>query len=242
VDSLSRDAAGILLAVSESARKSRLGRPTGGDSGETRNRIVNAAGQSFAQRGYLATTNKLVAAAAGVTQGAVHYHFGSKRGLFEAVCEQYYHMIIDRFQAAVSEPASVELVVAATLQASVEILRDQPWLATFTSTAPLEARRHPELAPVVQEQEDRLFAFLRDRVSKGQRMGLTNPTLDIDDVLEVLYALLIWFASRAAIYDPESYLRRIYVFETILGVQNAKGTALVDPPPANSTTVGDESH
>lgn len=202
----------------ESAPKARPGRPAGVDSEDTRQRVMQAAAQMFAQRGYVATTNKAVAVAAGVTQGVLHYHFGSKRAMYAAVCDQSYGMIIDRFRAAVQAPAPLESVAVAILRESVEILRIQPWLATLTSTAPLEARRHPELAPVVRAQEERLFAFLRDRVSAGQRAGPNGPSFDIEDTLEVMYALLTGFASRAATYDPDAYLRRVHLFATILGV------------------------
>ncbi|MGV0852495.1 TetR/AcrR family transcriptional regulator [Mycolicibacterium phlei] len=47
--------------------------------------LVDAARELFAEHGYDATSLDAVAAAAGMTKGAVYHHFDSKRRLFEAV-------------------------------------------------------------------------------------------------------------------------------------------------------------
>ncbi|MEU9136889.1 TetR family transcriptional regulator [Streptomyces sp. NPDC048404] len=58
------------------------GRPRG-DSG-AKERILFEARASFLQRGYRATTMRVVAAAADVDLALISYHFGSKQGLFGA--------------------------------------------------------------------------------------------------------------------------------------------------------------
>ncbi|MEU6561260.1 TetR/AcrR family transcriptional regulator [Nocardia nova] len=50
---------------------------------------LEAAGRRlFAERGYTAVSAEEIVAAAGVTRGALHHHYGDKRGLFVAVLEQ----------------------------------------------------------------------------------------------------------------------------------------------------------
>lgn len=51
----------------------------------TRQRIVEAAGQAFAERGFDRTSVRQVASAAGVDPALVMYYFGSKRSLFQQV-------------------------------------------------------------------------------------------------------------------------------------------------------------
>ncbi len=53
----------------------------------TTSALVTVAGRLFAERGYAGVGLDEVAAAAGVTRGAVYHHFGSKLGLFRAVVE-----------------------------------------------------------------------------------------------------------------------------------------------------------
>jgi AcrR family transcriptional regulator len=49
---------------------------------QTRDQILRAARDLFAERGYARTTIRSVAAAAGVNQGLVHHYFGSKEQLY----------------------------------------------------------------------------------------------------------------------------------------------------------------
>jgi len=57
-------------------------------SEETRARLLNAAEQLFAEHGISGTTLRALTKAAGVNLAAVHYHFGSKEGLLDAVVER----------------------------------------------------------------------------------------------------------------------------------------------------------
>lgn len=59
----------------------RLGTP------DTRGAILAAARAAFAERGFDRTTNRAIAAAAGVTPGLVHHFFGSKEDLFLAALD-----------------------------------------------------------------------------------------------------------------------------------------------------------
>jgi AcrR family transcriptional regulator len=56
------------------------GRPRGNP--DTKAQIAEAARALFTEHGYKATTVRAIAAAAGVDQALISYHFGSKQGLF----------------------------------------------------------------------------------------------------------------------------------------------------------------
>lgn len=57
-------------------------------SEETRNKLIEAAGELFAEHGKDAVSIRDITGKAGVKVNAVHYHFGSKDGLIEAVTER----------------------------------------------------------------------------------------------------------------------------------------------------------
>jgi AcrR family transcriptional regulator len=57
-------------------------------SEDTRERLLNAAEQLFAEHGISGTTLRALTLAAKVNLAAVHYHFGSKEGLLDAVVER----------------------------------------------------------------------------------------------------------------------------------------------------------
>jgi AcrR family transcriptional regulator len=58
-----------------------MGRIAGVTAAETRERLLRAAADVFAERGYDGTRVADIAAAAGVSNGALYAHFGSKAGL-----------------------------------------------------------------------------------------------------------------------------------------------------------------
>jgi TetR/AcrR family acrAB operon transcriptional repressor len=54
----------------------------------TRERLIEAATQLFADRGYRDTSVQAIGAAAGISRGSIFWHFGSKEGLLLAVVER----------------------------------------------------------------------------------------------------------------------------------------------------------
>lgn len=68
--------------------RERADAPRHGRSEMTRNRILEAALHSFAKHGYDKTSTEAVAKAAGVSQGIIFHHFGTKEGLFSAIVRQ----------------------------------------------------------------------------------------------------------------------------------------------------------
>ncbi|MCZ4610049.1 TetR/AcrR family transcriptional regulator [Streptomyces chartreusis] len=65
----------------------RRGRPPRAESADTRDRILDAAREEFAERGYDKTSVRGIAKAAGVDSALVHHYFGTKEQVFEAAVE-----------------------------------------------------------------------------------------------------------------------------------------------------------
>ncbi len=55
---------------------------------DTKDRIISAAERLFAERGFAGTSLRTVTSEAGVNLAAVHYHFGTKDALLQAVFER----------------------------------------------------------------------------------------------------------------------------------------------------------
>lgn len=60
---------------------------SGSSLADTRTKILDAAARVFSKHGFSGTSLDLVAADAGMTKGAVYWHFSSKSDLFAALCE-----------------------------------------------------------------------------------------------------------------------------------------------------------
>lgn len=65
-----------------------MARATKEEAQETRNRILDAAEDVFYQQGVAGTSLADIAQAAGVTRGAIYWHFKNKIDVFEAMCER----------------------------------------------------------------------------------------------------------------------------------------------------------
>jgi AcrR family transcriptional regulator len=59
----------------------------------TRGQVLDAAAEAFATKGFPAVTVLDVAELAGVTKGAVYFHFANKEALAQAVAEEFYHLL-----------------------------------------------------------------------------------------------------------------------------------------------------
>jgi AcrR family transcriptional regulator len=212
-------------AVSRPPARPGPGRPAGADSAQTRARVIEAARQFFADRGYAPATNKLIADAAGVTSGALYYHFGSKGELFAAVCEDSYETIYSRYASEIAGPADLRGLLRQLLDTSMRLNREQPSLAGFIATAPLEARRHAELAGAVSKHVEGRNAMLTARIRAGQDAGLIPAGLDADRAAALVGLLLHGFADAAAEVSADELERRAALFEELLDGSLA-------PPPA----------
>ncbi len=73
------------LAVQRKSAANPVGRPTGGDSLQTRQRILDVAEAFFSERGYDGASIRDMATGAHVQAAAIGYHYGSKTDLFSAV-------------------------------------------------------------------------------------------------------------------------------------------------------------
>src|SRR2546429_5424799 len=89
---------------------------------EAKNRIVSAANQVFAEKGYRQATMDDVAKKIGVSKGALYLYFASKEELFEAICR--------------TEPLALRDILYSTFSESKSPLRSEE------HTSELQSRLH----------------------------------------------------------------------------------------------------
>ncbi len=101
---------------------------------DTKEKILDAAERLIGEQGYAATSLRQVIAAAGVNLAAVHYHFGSKEELLDAVVVRKAVPVnearlarLDRVEAeAGSGPLDVEKVLESFFIPAAEMARRSP--------------------------------------------------------------------------------------------------------------------
>lgn len=79
------------------------------DSQETRRAIIAAAREVFYRKGVTRTSLEQIAAAAGVTRGAIYWHFADKAELFYAMRDEVQLPLVDRCDVALETGSSEAL-------------------------------------------------------------------------------------------------------------------------------------
>jgi AcrR family transcriptional regulator len=97
-------------------------------SRRTRGRILEAAMRLFAEAGYHASTNAMIADAAGLTRGAMLYHFPTRDDLVAAAIEHIHGERLALFDAAASPPSGVD-ATAHAIAAYWSLLGEAPFVA-----------------------------------------------------------------------------------------------------------------
>jgi AcrR family transcriptional regulator len=128
----------------------------------TKDRILAAAEELFAQHGFAGTSLRQVTGRADVNIAAVNYHFGSKENLINEVfrrrMDEMTQQRLDRLKAAVREhPGELEPVLAAFVEPALAMARDR-------HGGPLDRAAFIKvLARAYAEKNDGLRRFLSER-------------------------------------------------------------------------------
>jgi AcrR family transcriptional regulator len=144
-----------------------MGRITGVSPAETRERLLRAAAAAFQSQGYEGTRVADIASGAGVSNGALYSHFGSKTELLAEALRAHGstelaslflddpdRSVIDLL-VTVGQGLVVEALVAARRDAEVaemmggDLRRRDNWLAGLVREGQAEGAVDPDLAPEV---------------------------------------------------------------------------------------------
>jgi AcrR family transcriptional regulator len=123
----------------------RLGRPPASDSADTKQRILDVARCSFGELGWEKTTNKDIAAKAGITSGALYHYFDSKFDTYWAVYDHVLATVEARFLEAIAGSDTFVGQFEAVLEAAHEMNAADPSLARFVGSSRVDIARHDDL-------------------------------------------------------------------------------------------------
>lgn len=166
----------ILVRMGERAGGGRRrGRPPATDSANTWRAILDNARRLFGERGYGAVTNKDVAAAAGITTGALYHYVDSKLDLYEAVDRDLRELIYERFLKAVAQGDTFVGKLTALLDEANAMIAEDPAAARFVGATRTDMLRHPEVAERLAPHVAARDRFFTDLVNLGVETGEISP-------------------------------------------------------------------
>jgi len=184
-------------------------------SSQTRGRILDAALECLASRGYAATTTLEVAERAGVSRGAQLHHFPTRSALVSAAVQHLFTALRSEYDAAFGRlPPGAERVGAA-IDLLWKIFQDERLAAVLELyvAARTDAELRAEIAPVEAAHHAHIL-----RLARAYFPELTAGGTALEDVLDLVLDALQGMAIRRLVRpnDPstERALARIKALAT----------------------------
>ncbi|MEM9065189.1 MAG: CerR family C-terminal domain-containing protein [Planctomycetota bacterium] len=150
-------------------------------------RLIEAALDLFAKRGYRDTTLRDIADKAGVSHGSVRYHFGSKDALYEAALERFKPEAVGSFFPVIPDASQM------TPEEAIALFRE---FVQVLVTVKARIGESPKIAMFYVEGEGELGGppnpqFYRRVISPGhdalrRLISAIRPDITDDETLEIL--------------------------------------------------------
>lgn len=168
----------------------------------SKKQLMSAAIDCFARLGYQGTTIDRIARAAGVTKGAIYYHFRDKEQvLFEAVRDR-----VQGFEGHVLEEVAPAGDAIANLRRVIDACFFHATVSNhrrFIITLMVEALdTNPRLSIEFRSILRRMRAFLAGIVRRGQQQGILRPDVTPEAAAAIIAAGIIG-AEVQHYQDPE---------------------------------------
>ncbi|MFC3550134.1 TetR/AcrR family transcriptional regulator [Lysobacter cavernae] len=191
-------AAKAVKPVTKPVAKRAPGRP-GADSPDLRERLLDAAIACFTRQGIAATPLRSIATEAGVNPALLHYYFGDKAQLQEAVITERILPVFMQLREPLLRTDDVAGLVAAFVQGIGRLVAEHPWLpALWVREVLCEGGA---LRDVLFERiGPQLPQMMASRFAQAQARGELNEDLDPRLLMVSLIGLTLFPAAGAPIW------------------------------------------
>jgi AcrR family transcriptional regulator len=183
--------------------------------------MLDGARQLFGERGYGSVTNKDLAAAAGITTGALYHYVESKLDLYVAVHDNMQQRIYRTFQVAERSETTFLGKLQAVLDAAQSMNEQDPTLAKFVGAVRADLRRHEDVRARLGTAAAARERFFVDMVECGVETGEVRRA-DVTLLQEFIRLILIGLTEGTS----DSPVRQRRAIDSIMAVM--RGT-LVTP-------------
>ena len=172
-----------------------MGRIAGVTAAETRERLLRAAADMFAERGYDGTRVADIAAAAGLSNGAMYAHFGSKAELLVGALHAHGRRLLADLLAADPSRSITDLL----LVAGRGLPRRRDPRGYLIVEALVAARRDEEVARPMRDYVGERADWIAELVRVAQGGGELDPALSPNALAH--FCLLL--AMGSALVTPD---------------------------------------
>ena len=165
------------------------------DAVGTREALLAAGTELFAEHGYDGVPVADIARRAGVNKAMINYHFGGKRPLYVAIVNATFAEIVASVERLAEAPRPApELLRELIAVVSDGVTRHHPHFCTMMLREVLAGGAH--LEPVLVVQPARMLAAVQRIVARGVREGDFRPVDPVLTHLSLVGGLVFFFATR----------------------------------------------
>ena len=152
----------------ERMTQSSLAQTTSTVGASTRAVLLEAARGAFARNGFDGASVRMITSDAEVNLGAITYHFGSKRGLYDAVLEEGLRPLLRRVREASEQPGTSLDRMMAVVEAYFEHLATHPDLPHLMLQEVAAGREPPNVVlEIIREVKGTIAGLQQAGVADG---------------------------------------------------------------------------
>jgi len=157
----------------------------------TKRKILEAAAKCFSEGGYAKTTMDKIAEEAGVSKGALYWHFKSKEELFVELKERSIAKARKQFEKlfAQKKPFDIKLREAIGLYISFLVPENRE-VARLNAEFLAEAPKIPKLNDMLKDQYEMFRSLIASTIREAIEKGELRKDIDPEIVSLILLAML----------------------------------------------------
>jgi TetR/AcrR family transcriptional regulator len=164
------------------------------DAASTRETLLAAGTELFAERGYDGVPVSAIADEAGVNKAMINYHFGGKRKLYLAIVSATFAEIVASVERLAEAPRPApELVRDLIAVVGDTVTRRHPHFCTMMLREVVAGGSHIE--PELIDKPARMLAAVQRIVARGVREGDFRPVDPLLTHLSLVGSLVFFFAT-----------------------------------------------
>jgi AcrR family transcriptional regulator len=170
------------------------GRPRRRDAAATREALLAAGAELFAERGYDGVPGAAIAQKAGVNKALINYYFGGKRKLYLAIVSATFGEIVAGVERLADSPRPAPEVLRELIATVGEMAtRRHPHFCAMLLREVVAGGKH--LDPALIDKPARILDAVHRIVSRGVHSGDFRPVDPVLTHLSLIGSLVFFFAT-----------------------------------------------
>ncbi|HUA33248.1 MAG TPA: TetR/AcrR family transcriptional regulator [Candidatus Binataceae bacterium] len=175
--------------------------------------LIDAAMDLFASYGYRGTSLARIARAAGVTKGALYWHFSDKEDFFLAVLDRVMSEWGEVFAAPApaSDLPGYREQFLRVFDLCSEVNEKNPWVSRLTLIIALESHKiGPRVLRTIRRINRQQLASWRELVERGKKIGALDANLDLDWAATQCFSGLVGLELLWYLHGPRFDIKRSF--------------------------------